>query len=545
MKVKLKMTHALCLATLLVGIPTQFVIGGPALNSTVGQARHRRRPFLVAAGQNLSSAWPSPQAKKHVARTHAEFEAYQVLQKETDPQAKLAKAQAFLQKYPKSEIRDLVYLQILAADHQLGDTAKAIEAGRQAVQANPDSVVAFYNLGVEYTNLRPRDYNQAVWNLARAVALGRATQDSSTDEFERFLKQTYVKAQGSEEGLSAIIAQAARSPTAPPGFTLPDPPLYSAAGVRPEDVVQGGLGSCYFHSTMAAIARTRPEKIQEFIHDNGRRIFTVRFADGKEEKVHSDDLLYARRSGFDQSKALWVGVLLRAYAQRALREALGKAVDKSDLFPLVKQYAAALLTTNDEVLLAYDRAVRAVVDQTGDINKAKLEANLKERLVAVPLLADAKESIVKSLESGGFFETLAETVKQDGEIFGAYRAVGQGGIPIRVMQTFLGGNTLTVSTASRAQILLVLSRSFQSGRPVVAPTRNMELATLKARKRIPEGASEWYLPAHAYTVMGYDSDAGTVTLRDPWGNHPDPDGVFTIPLSEFENAFEVVETTAP
>jgi tetratricopeptide (TPR) repeat protein len=543
MKVKLKMMRALWVATLLVGLSAQLLMAGPISNEGIGQARHWPRPILVAAGQNRSSAWAS--GKQHVARSHEEFAAYQDLRNETAPQTKLAKAQAFLQKFPESEIHDLVYLQMLAAYHQMGDTAKAIEAGRQAVQANPGSVVAFYNLGVEYTNLRPKDYNQAVWNLARAVALARAAQDSSTGEFEKFLKETYVKAHGSEEGLPAIIAQAADSPTAPPGFTLPDPPLYSVTGVGPEDVVQGGLGSCYFHSTMAAIARTHPEKIQEFIRDNGDGTFTVRFADGKEEKAHTDDLRYARQSGFDQSKALWVGVLLRAYAQRALRESLGKAADKSDLFPLVKQYARAFMTTNDEVLLAYDRAIRAVVDQTGDIKQSKLEANLKEKLVSIPIPDEAKESMVKLLESGGFFQTLAETVKQEGEVFGAYRAVGQGGIPIRVMQTFLGGNTLTVSTASRSQVTLVLGRSFQSARPVVAPTRNMELATLKAQKPIPENASDWYVGGHAYTVMGYDANAGTVTLRNPWGHHPDPDGVFTIPLSTFLNAFAVVETTGP
>jgi tetratricopeptide (TPR) repeat protein len=545
MKVKLKMMRALWVATLLVGLSAQFMVAGPTANDGRGQARHRPGPILIAAGQNRSSAWASPQGKQHVARSHEEFAAYQDLRNETDPRTKLAKAQAFLQKFPESEIHDLVYLQVLAAYHQLGDTAKAIEAGHQAVQANPASTVSFYNLGVEYTNLRPQDFNQAVWNLARAVALARAAQDSSTGEFEKFLKETYVKAHGSEEGLPAIIAQAAASPTAPPGFTLPDPPLYSASGVSPEDVVQGGLGSCYFHSTMAAIARTHPEKIQEFIRDHGDGTFTVRFADGKEEKTHTDDLRYARQSGFDQSKALWVGVLLRAYAQRALRESLGKAADKSDLFPLVKQYARAFMTTNDEVLLAYDRAIRAVVDQTGDINQSKLEANLKERLVLIPIPDEAKDSIVKLLESGGFFQTLAETVKQEGEVFGAYRAVGQGGIPIRVMETFLGGNTLTVSTATRSQVTLVLSRSFQSARPVVAPTRNMELAALKAQKPISASASDWYVGGHAYTVMGYDANAGTVTLRNPWANHPDPDGMFTIPLSAFLNAFAVVETTAP
>jgi hypothetical protein len=62
---------------------------------------------------------------------------------------------------------------------------------------------------------------------------------------------------------------------------------------------------------------------------------------------------------------------------------------------------------------------------------------------------------------------------------------------------------------------------------------------------MPENAKAWYVGAHAYTVMGYDASAGTVTLRNPWGRHPDPDGKFTIPLGTFLNAFGLVQTTAP
>jgi len=35
-----------------------------------------------------------------------------------------------------------------------------------------------------------------------------------------------------------------------------------------------------------------------------------------------------------------------------------------------------------------------------------------------------------------------------------------------------------------------------------------------------------------------------VTLRNPWGNHPDPDGTFTISLAAFADSFEVIETVA-
>src|SRR5581483_3719354 len=37
-----------------------------------------------------------------------------------------------------------------------------------------------------------------------------------------------------------------------------------------------------------------------------------------------------------------------------------------------------------------------------------------------------------------FVDSLTETIKQNGELFGAYRAVGQGGIAERVMRAIVG-----------------------------------------------------------------------------------------------------------
>ncbi|MGH9415750.1 MAG: hypothetical protein ACRD01_03910 [Terriglobales bacterium] len=36
-----------------------------------------------------------------------------------------------------------------------------------------------------------------------------------------------------------------------------------------------------------------------------------------------------------------------------------------------------------------------------------------------------------------------------------------------------------------------------------------------------------------------------VRLRNPWGQHPAPDGVFTIPLSEFALAFPALTIEDP
>jgi hypothetical protein len=49
---------------------------------------------------------------------------------------------------------------------------------------------------------------------------------------------------------------------------------------------------------------------------------------------------------------------------------------------------------------------------------------------------------------------------------------------------------------------------------------------------------DWWVPAHCYTILSYDEAAQTVTLRNPWGARPEPDGVFTLPLAIFLQAYE-------
>jgi hypothetical protein len=52
------------------------------------------------------------------------------------------------------------------------------------------------------------------------------------------------------------------------------------------------------------------------------------------------------------------------------------------------------------------------------------------------------------------------------------------------------------------------------------------------------GSADWWVPAHCYTVLNYNEAAQSITLRNPWGAKPGPDGVFTISLTVFQEAFE-------
>jgi hypothetical protein len=285
--------------------------------------------------------------------------------------------------------------------------------------------------------------------------------------------------------------------------------------------------------------------MKNMITDNGNGTYTVLFQDGKKETVYPEDLRFARLSRFDRSDGQWVGVLFRAYAQRVLRASLLKGVDLADMFPLIKPYAKTFVETTDPLLLAYDRSIRAVVDQAGDMDKAQLMALLNEQIKGIPIPDTFKDSLLKSMESAGVFDAVADVVKQNGELFGAYRAIGHGGIPGRVMETLLGKEPLGAKIKSVNQVAELLKQVSPGKQPVVAGTTEFPLKELQAQKLLPDDAGAWYFEKHAYTLLGYDLQAQTVTLRNPWGDHPEPDGSFTIPLSTFADSFEIIQTIAP
>ena len=319
--------------------------------------------------------------------------------------------------------------------------------------------------------------------------------------------------------------------------------LYGSEGIVPEAVRQGKLGSCYFHAVIAALAVRRADMIRKMIQSNADGSYTVKFGDGKKETAYPEDLRYTHDSGYDLSDGQWVAVLFRAYAQRVLRESLLQAIESSDIFPLLKQPAEQLVASSDPLVLAYDRAIRAQVDQDGNISRADLEAGLKKEMAPITVPDSMKDSLIGLLETGGFFDKMVTMIQQNGELFGAYRAVGQGGIADRVMKT-LAGSTRFQENRSESQAGAALADAVKNGTPIVACTGGSHYYQEVAKgQSLPPDTDPWYVNAHCYTVLDYDSGTTTVNLRNPWARHPDPDGVFSLPLSSFFPAYYGIVTS--
>jgi hypothetical protein len=235
-------------------------------------------------------------------------------------------------------------------------------------------------------------------------------------------------------------------------------------------------------------------------------------------------------------------VLMRGYAQRVLRLSLVQAIQQSSLIPIfVKPIALSWLDQSGMLLVAYDRAVRSVVNQDGEVGKAALKAKLGDQLKAIGVPQEQAQELAGFLDEKGFFDALALTVRQNGEVFGAYKRLGQGQIPVRVIEAFMGSAQAgLVNAKDTGPLMEQLRRLHAGGVAVVAGTKISIADPLFVTQN-----KSWYVPGHAYSVLDYDEDGGTVTLRNPWGALPGPDGVFTIPFAVFQQGYEAYSYSQP
>ena len=103
---------------------------------------------------------------------------------------------------------------------QRKDYAAAITSYKAASEDNPSDWYVFYRMGLAYLYSNPRDYDHAIWYIARAVDLAQAAKDPNAEEFNKYLKQTYIGYHGNDQGMQDILTQAASSVNPPDGFKV-------------------------------------------------------------------------------------------------------------------------------------------------------------------------------------------------------------------------------------------------------------------------------------------------------------------------------------
>jgi tetratricopeptide (TPR) repeat protein len=111
---------------------------------------------------------PPQAAKQPQWKSRDEYDAFNAMAGEKDPQKKISLAEAFLQKYSNSDFKANAYLLMAQTYQQMGQGDKAIEAGRKALEADPDNLEALSYLSFAFPFIFKADDPEAITKLSRA-----------------------------------------------------------------------------------------------------------------------------------------------------------------------------------------------------------------------------------------------------------------------------------------------------------------------------------------------------------------------------------------
>jgi tetratricopeptide (TPR) repeat protein len=131
--------------------------GAPAAQGTTGATQGSAAQAPAASRQ--------PQAK-----TKDEYDAIVAGQKLTDPNQVLAAADQFAQKYPSSELKEILYIQAMNMFQQQNNAEKEIEAGRKAIAIDPTDPIPLIHVAsalVEVTHDNDLDKDQRYAEAAK------------------------------------------------------------------------------------------------------------------------------------------------------------------------------------------------------------------------------------------------------------------------------------------------------------------------------------------------------------------------------------------
>ncbi|MGH9402836.1 MAG: tetratricopeptide repeat protein [Terriglobia bacterium] len=122
---------------------------------------------------------------------------------------------------------------------QQKDYPGAINYLKAAEGDNANDSYTSYFLGQSYLGSNPPDYNNALWALARSVALAKKANDPILSAAQKAYSQWYEYRHGSNAGEQDIVTQASSSETPPSGFNVTPPPKHQPSGNATVDAFYG------------------------------------------------------------------------------------------------------------------------------------------------------------------------------------------------------------------------------------------------------------------------------------------------------------------
>ena len=111
-----------------------------AMSMAMAQANTTKTLTLAQGAQGAAAPAPAG-PHQPMAKTKEEYDAYSLAASKTDPVQLEAAADEFAQKFPASELKELLYVRAMTLYQQQNNSAKVVVSGRKAIEINPTDPV--------------------------------------------------------------------------------------------------------------------------------------------------------------------------------------------------------------------------------------------------------------------------------------------------------------------------------------------------------------------------------------------------------------------
>jgi tetratricopeptide (TPR) repeat protein len=110
-----------------------------AASTAMAQANGSKTPAPAQGAQGAAAPAAPAATGQHqpMAKTKEEYDAYNLAAAKTDPAQIEAAADEFAQKFPASELRELLYVRAMRFYQQQNSSSKVVVVGRKAIEINP------------------------------------------------------------------------------------------------------------------------------------------------------------------------------------------------------------------------------------------------------------------------------------------------------------------------------------------------------------------------------------------------------------------------
>jgi tetratricopeptide (TPR) repeat protein len=125
-----------------------------------------------------------PQAATPQWKSRDEYDAFNAMTTEKDPNKKISLAEAFLQKYPTSDFKAQVYLAEMGVYYQLGKSDQAVDTARKVLSADPDNLDALAFLSYVF----PFTFKPDAADAAAKLTAADADAHHGLDVLQKFQK---------------------------------------------------------------------------------------------------------------------------------------------------------------------------------------------------------------------------------------------------------------------------------------------------------------------------------------------------------------------